>query len=159
MRNAECGMRSGSDGGPAPEPASRIEPGCSIPHSDLRIPNLGGAGMSGRWLAIDTATDIASVAVGTGATVLAGAHAQGARRHAAEILRLVDFVLTRAAARLADLDGIVLGDGPGSFTGLRIGWATAQGPARGEGFEGGARPPPPAPAPGAPGRPGARPTP
>src|SRR2546428_10081168 len=98
MRNAECGMRSGSDGGPAPEPASRIEPGCSISHSALRIPHLGGAGMSGRWLAIDTATDIASVAVGTGATVLAGAHAQGARRHAAEILRLGDFGLTPAAA-------------------------------------------------------------
>jgi len=91
--------------------------------------------MRGRWLAIDTATDIASVAVGTGATVLAGAHAQGARRHAAEILRLVDFVLTRAAARLADLDGIVLGDGPGSFTGLRIGWATAKGLAREKGLE------------------------
>ena len=91
--------------------------------------------MSGRWLAIDTATDIASVAVGTGATVLAGAHAQGARRHAAEILRLVDFVLTRAAARLADLDGIVLGDGPGSFTGLRIGWATAKGLAQEKGLE------------------------
>jgi len=81
----------------------------------------------GRWLAIDTATDVASVAVGQGGSVLAGAHSQGARRHAAEILRLVDFVLSRAGWRPADLDGLVLGDGPGSFTGLRIGWAAAKG--------------------------------
>src|SRR3989442_13193824 len=99
MRNAECGMRSGSDGGPAPEPASRIEPGCSISHSALRIPHLGGAGMSGRWLAIDTATDIASVAVGTGAPGLAGTHPQGARRPPPRVLRLGDFVRPRAAPR------------------------------------------------------------
>ena len=95
----------------------------------------GGVRMSGAWLAIDTATDVASVAVGNGATVLAGAHKQGARRHAAEILRLVDFVLSRAGARPGDLDGIVLGDGPGSFTGLRIGWATAKGLAQESGLE------------------------
>jgi tRNA threonylcarbamoyl adenosine modification protein YeaZ len=96
---------------------------------------LSGAVTGGRWLAIDTATDVASVAVGNGATVLAGAHTQGARRHAAEILRLVDFVLSRAGARPGDLDGIVLGDGPGSFTGLRIGWATAKGLAQESGLE------------------------
>jgi len=79
------------------------------------------------WLAIDTATDIASVAVGVPPAAQTGAQASGARRHAAEILRLVDFALTRAGVRPADLAGIVVGDGPGSFTGLRIGWATAKG--------------------------------
>lgn len=78
-------------------------------------------------LAIDTATDIASVAVGRAPRVTAGAHQQGARRHAAEILRLIDFVLTRAGVGPDDLDAVVLGDGPGSFTGLRIGWAAAKG--------------------------------
>jgi tRNA threonylcarbamoyl adenosine modification protein YeaZ len=83
--------------------------------------------MSGLTLAVDTATDIASVAVGRGKTVSAGAHQQGARRHAAEIIRLVDFSLSRAGVTVADLDTVVVGDGPGSFTGLRIGWATAKG--------------------------------
>jgi tRNA threonylcarbamoyladenosine biosynthesis protein TsaB len=83
--------------------------------------------MSGLTLAVDTATDIASVAVGQGSTVTAGAHQQGARRHAAEIIRLIEFSLSRAGVRAADLDRVIVGDGPGSFTGLRIGWAAAKG--------------------------------
>jgi len=78
-------------------------------------------------LAVDTATDIASVAVGRSPVVSAGAHQQGARRHAAEIVRLIDFALSRAGVKVADLDAVVVGDGPGSFTGLRIGWAAVKG--------------------------------
>ena len=91
--------------------------------------------MSGRWLAIDTATDIASVAVGQPPGVEAAAHVQGARRHAAELLRLVDFCLDRAGARVDDLEGLVVADGPGSFTGLRIGWATVKGLAHETGLD------------------------
>lgn len=88
--------------------------------------------MSGYWLAIDTATDIASVAAGAregtgGIRAESGAHIQGARRHAAELVRLVDFVLDRVGKRPDELEGIVVGDGPGSFTGLRIGWAATKG--------------------------------
>jgi tRNA threonylcarbamoyladenosine biosynthesis protein TsaB len=64
-----------------------------------------------------------------------GAHAQGVRRHAAEIVGLVDFVLGRLRIRAAELEGIVLGDGPGSFTGLRIGWAAAKGLAQEAGLD------------------------
>src|SRR2546422_160172 len=81
----------------------------------------------GIWLAVDTATDIASVAAGRAPAPEAGAHVQGARRHAAEIIRLVDFTLGRLGLAPRDLEGIVVGDGPGSFTGLRIGWAAAKG--------------------------------
>ncbi|MGH6690462.1 MAG: tRNA (adenosine(37)-N6)-threonylcarbamoyltransferase complex dimerization subunit type 1 TsaB [Gemmatimonadales bacterium] len=87
------------------------------------------------WLAIDTATDIASVAVGSPPHAAGGAHVQGARRHAAELLGLVDFALRPHRLRPADLDGIVLGDGPGSFTGLRVGWATAKSLAHEAGLE------------------------
>ena len=91
--------------------------------------------MGGVWLAIDTATDIASVAAGRPPTAQSGAHVQGARRHAAEIIRLVDFALSRLGIRPGDLEGLVVGDGPGSFTGLRIGWAAAKGLAHEAGLE------------------------
>ena len=91
--------------------------------------------MSGRWLAIDTATDCVSVAAGGPPVAEAGAHVQGARRHAAEIIRLVDFALRRLGLEPKDLEGIVVGDGPGSFTGLRIGWAAAKGLAQEAGLE------------------------
>ncbi len=83
--------------------------------------------MSGLWLAIDTATELASVALGTPPLAQGAAFVQGARRHAAQILALVDQVLTPAGVRPKELEGIALGDGPGSFTGLRIGWAAAKG--------------------------------
>ena len=79
--------------------------------------------MSGApWLALDTATDIASVAVGTAARTI-----RGARQHAARIVPLVDEVLVLAQRSVRDIAGVVVGDGPGSFTGLRIGWAVAKG--------------------------------
>ena len=79
------------------------------------------------WLAIETATDGASVAVGIPPTAQAVASVRGARRAGTEIVRLIDDVLTQTGIRPAGLAGIVLGDGPGSFTGLRIGWAAAKG--------------------------------
>jgi tRNA threonylcarbamoyladenosine biosynthesis protein TsaB len=91
--------------------------------------------VTGIWLAIDTATDVASVAAGRPPGIIAGAHSQGARRHTAQLLGLIEFVLRRAGVRTADLDGLVLADGPGSFTGLRIGWATAKGLAHEAGLE------------------------
>ena len=91
--------------------------------------------MSGYWLAIDTATDIASAAAGRPPVAQSGAHVQGPRRHAAEIIRLVDFALRRVGLLPRDLEGIVVGDGPGSFTGLRIGWAAAKGLAHEAGLD------------------------
>jgi tRNA threonylcarbamoyladenosine biosynthesis protein TsaB len=81
-------------------------------------------------LAIDTATDIASVAVGKpgeGRSPQAARSIRGARQHAAKLLALIQQVLADAGATLEDVTEIVVGDGPGSFTGLRIGWATARG--------------------------------
>ncbi len=80
--------------------------------------------MSKPWLAIDTTTDVASVALGTGN---AGGDdwSVGARQHAAQLLPMISRILGKT--RLDELSGIVVGDGPGSFTGLRIAWAAAKG--------------------------------
>jgi tRNA threonylcarbamoyladenosine biosynthesis protein TsaB len=79
-------------------------------------------------LGIDTATDIASVAIGEpGCHPKARRSIRGARQHAAQLLTLIQQVFTDAGAQLEDITEIAVGDGPGSFTGLRIGWAAAKG--------------------------------
>lgn len=83
--------------------------------------------MSGPWLAIDTATELASVALGSAERVRAVRSLSGARQQAAQIVTLVDQVLTLSAVRVRNLGAVIVADGPGSFTGLRIGWAAAKG--------------------------------
>ena len=76
----------------------------------------------GLVLAFDTATEVATSALLDGAEVL------GERTsRAVTILEDVDALLRQAGARPADLAGIAVGTGPGSFTGVRIGLATARG--------------------------------
>jgi tRNA threonylcarbamoyladenosine biosynthesis protein TsaB len=80
------------------------------------------------WLALDTATERASVAIGkpgAGSSAVED-NLVGARRHAAGLLPMVQDLLHRTASTLDDLVGIVLSDGPGSFTGLRVGAAVAK---------------------------------
>jgi len=48
------------------------------------------------------------------------------RHHASALLPMIEAVLARADIELADLRGVVVGDGPGSFTGLRIGASVAK---------------------------------
>jgi tRNA threonylcarbamoyladenosine biosynthesis protein TsaB len=82
--------------------------------------------MNANRLAIDTATDVASVAISVADRTVARS-VRGARQHAAQIVPLVHDVLQLANVSLAQIAGIIVGDGPGSFTGLRIGWAAAKG--------------------------------
>src|SRR4051794_3724694 len=59
----------------------------------------------------------------------------GARpAHATALLPLVDEALAAAGLDLADVERLGVGTGPGSFTGLRIGLATARGLAQGLGL-------------------------
>lgn len=77
-------------------------------------------------LAIETATDRASVALGVSGRGPVEENVAGARRHAAELLPMIQRLLLRAGASLDDVTGIVLSDGPGSFTGLRVGASVAK---------------------------------
>ncbi len=84
-----------------------------------------------RILALDTATHRASVALleeRDGALVtLAEAAASVDSRHGETLLPHVEDVLERAGVPAAQLELIAVGIGPGSFTGVRVGLATAKG--------------------------------
>ncbi|MGB7212491.1 MAG: tRNA (adenosine(37)-N6)-threonylcarbamoyltransferase complex dimerization subunit type 1 TsaB [Gemmatimonadales bacterium] len=73
------------------------------------------------WLAIDTSADRAAVAVGDASGPRAERSLRGARDHAKALLPMIETVLGEAGVTLEQLDGILLADGPGSFTGLRVG--------------------------------------
>jgi tRNA threonylcarbamoyladenosine biosynthesis protein TsaB len=88
-----------------------------------------------RWLALDTATDRASVALGTSAGDALEESLPGARRHAAALLPMIDRLLARAGVGLDAVGGVALSDGPGSFTGLRVGATVAKALARARGLE------------------------
>ncbi|MCZ2523885.1 tRNA (adenosine(37)-N6)-threonylcarbamoyltransferase complex dimerization subunit type 1 TsaB [Streptomyces sp. HB2AG] len=76
-------------------------------------------------LAFDTATPAVTVAVHDGERVLARSTEVDARRHGELLLPAVDRVLAEAGAAIADVTGVVVGVGPGPYTGLRVGLVTA----------------------------------
>ncbi|HUB76532.1 MAG TPA: tRNA (adenosine(37)-N6)-threonylcarbamoyltransferase complex dimerization subunit type 1 TsaB [Solirubrobacteraceae bacterium] len=87
-------------------------------------------------LAIDTATALTSVALlgGAGELEAADTPPPGSRgRHAETVLALARLLLERAACDWRELDLVAAGTGPGGYTGLRIGLATARGVARAAG--------------------------
>lgn len=77
------------------------------------------------WIGIDTATDRASVAASGPSGVYCVA-LQGARRHARALPGLIGEALRAAGVAPGQISGVVVADGPGSFTGLRVGAAVAK---------------------------------
>jgi tRNA threonylcarbamoyladenosine biosynthesis protein TsaB len=77
-------------------------------------------------LAIDTATDTVSVAIHNGDVVVASAVARGERRHAELLAPMMRQVVEQAGLSLSDVGAIAVDVGPGLFTGMRVGIATAK---------------------------------
>lgn len=78
------------------------------------------------FLAIETSTEHATVALSIGGRIY-GESQNELRQHAQFILPIIDRLLKAADLSLKQLDGIVFGQGPGSFTGLRISCSVAKG--------------------------------
>lgn len=71
------------------------------------------------YLAMDTSTDRASVALLFNDQLFCEQQ-DNIRTHASQLLPMIDRVFKKANATLKQLDGLIVGRGPGSFTGLRI---------------------------------------
>ena len=81
-------------------------------------------------LAIDTATEACSVALQTAQGVFSRWE-KCPQQHAQKLLFVIDDVLKEAKLDKSSIDGIAFGQGPGSFTGVRIATAHCQGLALG----------------------------
>lgn len=79
-----------------------------------------------KFLALDTSTEACSVALALDGQILA-LDEVCPQQHSKRILPMLQQLLSDAGVSLYQLDGIIFGRGPGSFTGVRIGVSVAQG--------------------------------
>jgi tRNA threonylcarbamoyladenosine biosynthesis protein TsaB len=77
-------------------------------------------------LGIETATDQVGCAVGDQNGLSAQFHATRPRRHAESLAPAIEFVTAQAGIGLQDVAAVAVDVGPGLFTGLRVGVATAK---------------------------------
>jgi tRNA threonylcarbamoyladenosine biosynthesis protein TsaB len=80
-----------------------------------------------RLLAFDTSSSVSAVALVDGETILAEDDSPSSARHGEVLLPRIQAVLAAGSIALAEVDAFAVGVGPGSFTGLRVGLATAKG--------------------------------
>jgi tRNA threonylcarbamoyladenosine biosynthesis protein TsaB len=86
-----------------------------------------------KLLALDTSSVSCSVAVKTDAVIIER-HEEQPREHTRLLLPMIRAALQESEVALSELDAIVLGNGPGSFIGMRIAASVAQGLAYGSGL-------------------------
>ncbi|WP_407313265.1 tRNA (adenosine(37)-N6)-threonylcarbamoyltransferase complex dimerization subunit type 1 TsaB [Desulfosporosinus sp. SB140] len=80
-----------------------------------------------KYLTIDTTTKVSAVALAEDGYLVAEGFLHTSKTHSERIIPMLDQLFTAAAWSLQELDLIGVVRGPGSFTGIRIGIATAQG--------------------------------
>lgn len=80
-----------------------------------------------RILGIDTSTMVGSIAVTDGYQLLSEYILRVDETHSSRLVPAIDQVLRDAGLQIGDMDGLAVSQGPGSFTGLRIGMATMKG--------------------------------
>jgi len=78
------------------------------------------------FLAIDASTEACSVALTVNNKTISEFEL-APQSHSLLLLPMIDRLLKKADIKLAQLDGLIFGQGPGSFTGVRIGVGVAQG--------------------------------
>lgn len=82
--------------------------------------------MTQRILSIETATEFCSIALTQGEEIITRSVGVPSQ-HSLSVLPLIEEILAEAQISLKMLDAIAVGQGPGSFTGVRLGISVAQG--------------------------------
>jgi tRNA threonylcarbamoyladenosine biosynthesis protein TsaB len=82
--------------------------------------------MTGSWLILETSGRVGQVGLARAGAVVRMVLLDDRRRHARDLAATVSSVLDAESLRPVDLTGIVVGRGPGSYTGLRIGLMSAK---------------------------------
>lgn len=80
-----------------------------------------------KFLLIESSGDVCSAAVSVDEKIVSQKWIQEANSHSTYLASYVDEVLKAADLKVGDLDAVVVGGGPGSYTGLRIGVSLAKG--------------------------------
>ena len=78
-------------------------------------------------IAIETSTEICSVALGKDKQCIALQENERENSHAEKVIVSIDEVLQQANISISVIDAVCISEGPGSYTGLRIGASTAKG--------------------------------
>lgn len=78
-------------------------------------------------LSIETSTPVCSVALQTGDGRIREKRVEGRGVHSEYTVQFIDELLERAGLTVTDLDAVLFSNGPGSYTGLRIGAALIKG--------------------------------
>ncbi len=80
-----------------------------------------------KFLLIESSGDVCSAAVSNGTEIVAEKSIQEKNSHSNYLASYVDEVLRKSGYKISELDAVVIGGGPGSYTGLRIGCSLAKG--------------------------------
>lgn len=86
-----------------------------------------------RVLSIDSSTECASCALIQEDKLLGEINFNYKKQHSVILMPMIDSLLNNLGFNINDIDGFVVGKGPGSFTGLRIGIAAVKGLSQGTG--------------------------
>ena len=84
-------------------------------------------------LSIDSSTPVAGIAVADGERLLGEVMLNTKNTHSEKLMPLIKQLLEELEMTMQDVDVVAAMQGPGSFTGLRIGMATAKGLVQGAG--------------------------
>lgn len=80
-----------------------------------------------RILSIDTSSEDCSVAIHQNGILLASSKVSVAKSHSSLLLTMIDQIVINSGISISDLDAFAYSEGPGSYTGLRIGLSTLKG--------------------------------